>query len=156
MQLIIAIGIDFDSRIFHTLLFLVMAIPGTQNKACHNCRRKRLKCDRNVPTCLKCVQRGHECLGYQNLFRWGQGLASRGKFRGATFESLAGVQERPSIQEPRLPRFVLVNDHPLLDKLMLTRVESSLIHFSKICATPRGDTYLTVSLYYPPSLFCTP
>ncbi|KAI4723782.1 hypothetical protein E4T49_08491 [Aureobasidium sp. EXF-10728] len=55
--------------------------------ACHNCRRQRLKCDRTTPHCLQCIKRDRECLGYQRLFLWQDGIASRGKMRGVTFKS---------------------------------------------------------------------
>ncbi|KKA27413.1 hypothetical protein TD95_005196 [Thielaviopsis punctulata] len=41
-------------------------------KACHNCRRRRLRCDRSRPTCNKCFISGQECLGYDRLFVWTQ------------------------------------------------------------------------------------
>lgn len=54
-------------------------------KACHNCRRQRLKCDRSLPGCSKCAKNGQACLGYQSLFRWEEGVASRGKMAGLTY-----------------------------------------------------------------------
>ena len=48
-------------------------------KACHNCRRRRWKCDRSLPVCQKCLSSGAECLGYGKLFVWADGLVSRGK-----------------------------------------------------------------------------
>ena len=39
-----------------------------------------------VPHCQKCQLRRQECQGYQLLFRWEKGVASRGKMRGMTFE----------------------------------------------------------------------
>ncbi|KAI0423666.1 fungal-specific transcription factor domain-containing protein [Xylaria sp. FL1042] len=39
-------------------------------KACHNCRRRRLRCDRSVPVCFKCTKTGQKCLGYGKLYRW--------------------------------------------------------------------------------------
>jgi hypothetical protein len=59
--------------------------PGHFQQACHNCRRQRLKCDRSIPGCAKCVKRGQECLGYGQLFRWQEGVASRGRMTGVTF-----------------------------------------------------------------------
>ena len=56
-----------------------------ESKPCHNCRRKRLRCDRSVPVCHKCVKTGQECLGYGKLFIWNQGVASRGKMMGKTY-----------------------------------------------------------------------
>ncbi|KAJ3549257.1 hypothetical protein NM208_g595 [Fusarium decemcellulare] len=44
---------------------------------------RRIKCDRSLPTCVKCASRDLECPGYQAVpLKWGQGLASRGKFAG--------------------------------------------------------------------------
>ncbi|KAK2012160.1 hypothetical protein LZ32DRAFT_315805 [Colletotrichum eremochloae] len=53
-------------------------------KPCHNCRRRRLRCDRSYPHCHKCTTGGQECLGYGKLFRWTEGVASRGKLAGKT------------------------------------------------------------------------
>jgi hypothetical protein len=55
-------------------------------KACHNCRKRRWKCDRSLPVCHKCSSSGTECLGYGKLFVWAKGIASRGKMQGITYE----------------------------------------------------------------------
>ncbi|KAI1654469.1 fungal-specific transcription factor domain-containing protein [Daldinia decipiens] len=39
-------------------------------KACHNCRSRRLRCDRSVPVCHKCSSTGQKCLGYGKLYKW--------------------------------------------------------------------------------------
>lgn len=57
--------------------------PGS--KPCHNCRRKRRRCDRSVPVCHKCMKTGQECLGYGKLFIWNEGVASRGKMMGKAY-----------------------------------------------------------------------
>ncbi len=107
-------------RLSHNLPVLVMTVPDIQLKACHNCRRERRKCDRNVPSCLKCIQRGRECLGYQGLFRWGQGMASRGKLRGISFDNLAKTSERSSVlSSPR---------HVYLGSFQTPSERSTLIH----------------------------
>ena len=49
---------------------------------CHNCRRRRLRCDRSVPVCNKCAATGQECLGYGQLYRWTDSMASRGRMMG--------------------------------------------------------------------------
>lgn len=67
-------------------------------KPCHNCRRRRLKCDRSYPHCDKCIQTGQECLGYQGLFLWNKGVASRGKMMGKTFED---VKQGSAVQPGR-------------------------------------------------------
>ncbi|KAI0389192.1 hypothetical protein F5Y17DRAFT_142007 [Xylariaceae sp. FL0594] len=41
-----------------------------ERKQCHNCRRRRLRCDWSVPTCVKCSKTGQRCLGYGQLYRW--------------------------------------------------------------------------------------
>ncbi|KAI1437380.1 fungal-specific transcription factor domain-containing protein [Xylaria sp. CBS 124048] len=42
----------------------------SEQKPCHNCRRRRLRCDRSVPACYKCTKTGQKCLGYGKLYRW--------------------------------------------------------------------------------------
>lgn len=56
----------------------------TSSKPCHNCRRRRLRCDRTHPYCSKCESRGTECLGYGQLFLWTGAVATRGKLAGRT------------------------------------------------------------------------
>lgn len=51
-------------------------------KACHNCHKRRLRCDRSIPVCNKCTSTGQECLGYGKLFRWTNSVAVRGKMAG--------------------------------------------------------------------------
>ncbi|KHE79668.1 acriflavine sensitivity control protein acr-2, partial [Neurospora crassa] len=42
----------------------------SKTKACYNCHRKRLRCDKSLPACLKCSINGEECLGYGIVLRW--------------------------------------------------------------------------------------
>ncbi|KAL1853240.1 hypothetical protein VTK73DRAFT_9050 [Phialemonium thermophilum] len=51
-------------------------------KPCHNCRRRRLRCDRSQPACQKCIKNGERCLGYGTLLRWTHAVASHGKMAG--------------------------------------------------------------------------
>ncbi|PLB44098.1 hypothetical protein P170DRAFT_392122 [Aspergillus steynii IBT 23096] len=62
-------------------------------KACHNCRRRRLKCDYSYPSCHKCSTRGQGCLGYGKLFLWNQGVASRGKMKGKSYAGPVNTQK---------------------------------------------------------------
>jgi hypothetical protein len=55
-------------------------------KACHNCRKRRWRCDRSLPSCQKCSSSGVECLGYGKLFKWNSGVASRGKMMGKSYD----------------------------------------------------------------------
>ncbi|KAL1620348.1 hypothetical protein SLS54_006132 [Diplodia seriata] len=70
------------------------------SKPCHNCRRRRLKCDRTLPGCRKCSKTGQECLGYGKLFLWDQGVASRGKMMGKTIpvQTPAKLPRRDDVQ----------------------------------------------------------
>ena len=53
-------------------------MPPSNTKPCHNCRRRRLRCDRSWPTCHKCAVSGQDCLGYGKVFVWTQGIDSQG------------------------------------------------------------------------------
>lgn len=76
-----------------------MTIPTTARlsitppaKACHNCRRNRLRCDRSLPQCQKCSSKGDQCLGYGRLLRWTNAVAVRGRLAEQ-------VGQRPSPME---------------------------------------------------------
>ncbi|KAF4958729.1 hypothetical protein FSARC_10954 [Fusarium sarcochroum] len=51
---------------------------------CQTCTKRRIQCDRSIPSCQKCCSRGLICPGYQFRLRWDQGVASRGKLTGKT------------------------------------------------------------------------
>lgn len=53
-------------------------MPPSITKPCHNCRRRRLRCDRSWPTCHKCAVSGQDCLGYGKVFVWTQGIDAQG------------------------------------------------------------------------------
>src|SRR5436305_11338704 len=82
--------------------------------ACHNCRRRRWKCDKSLPECRKCIHAGIECLGYGKLFVWNEGIASRGKMRGKSFgESNKSKKEGPAYQ--LVSTNLAVSSNPELD-----------------------------------------
>ncbi|KXJ91159.1 fungal-specific transcription factor domain-domain-containing protein [Microdochium bolleyi] len=91
-------------------------------KACHNCRRNRRRCDRSVPSCNKCHSLGQECLGYGQLFRWTDSIASRGHMKGkATFtKPKSGIelqrQDRRS-QQPTWSQSKPFLNHSLIDPI---------------------------------------
>jgi hypothetical protein len=95
-------------------------------RACHNCRRRRLRCDRSFPSCRKCSISGENCLGYGTLLRWANAPAVRGKLVGQLAVEGAGklgpkpvlvqVPPRTSIQESSLFIHQSLLD-PLLDGL---------------------------------------
>ncbi|GJN76991.1 hypothetical protein PLIIFM63780_000479 [Purpureocillium lilacinum] len=72
-------------------------------KACHNCRRQRLRCDRSYPHCNKCIAAGKECLGYGKLFRWTGAVASRGKLAGRTSSAPVDDSTRPNTRSRLTP-----------------------------------------------------
>ncbi|KAJ5882348.1 fungal-specific transcription factor domain-containing protein [Penicillium soppii] len=57
--------------------------------ACAMCRKKSRRCDRSIPVCGRCTEKGLECGGYPQKFRF-CGIASRGKWknRGTPTEDL--------------------------------------------------------------------
>lgn len=55
---------------------------------CRTCNRRRIKCDRSLPTCKKCALKDLQCPGYGLRIQWGQGVASRGKLTGKTLPVL--------------------------------------------------------------------
>ena len=55
----------------------------SSGKPCHNCRRRRLRCDRSWPSCHKCAVSGQECLGYGKVFIWTQGIDENGNVKPA-------------------------------------------------------------------------
>ncbi|KAI1340627.1 fungal-specific transcription factor domain-containing protein [Xylariaceae sp. FL0016] len=56
----------------------------TVAKTCHNCRKRRLRCDRSLPECLKCTRAGRKCLGYGQLLRWTDPRGSHGQWSNQT------------------------------------------------------------------------
>lgn len=66
-------------------------------RSCHNCRRRRWKCDRSLPTCNKCYSAHQKCLGYDKLFRWTDSVASRGSMMGKTFAVTNRVEAQPAL-----------------------------------------------------------
>lgn len=66
----------------------------TADADCYTCRRRRVRCDRGLPTCRKCAKAEHECAGYKKGFRWVGGIASRGKMMGKrTFDEEEDVED---------------------------------------------------------------
>ena len=49
---------------------------------CYQCSRRRIDCDRQEPTCQKCVLKGLSCSGLGVRYRFNDGLASRGRLVG--------------------------------------------------------------------------
>ncbi|KAG6192646.1 hypothetical protein E4U27_002379 [Claviceps purpurea] len=73
-----------------------MDVVNPPTKACHNCRKQRLRCDRSYPQCNKCVNSGRVCLGYGKLLRWTGAVATRGKYAGRTSSAPLAGDASPS------------------------------------------------------------
>ncbi|CAG7916485.1 unnamed protein product [Penicillium olsonii] len=69
-------------------------------KDCPTCQRRRIKCDRGLPTCRKCGKRNLECPGYGLRLKWVQGVASRGNLRGRAVPSSSSLVEGRVSREP--------------------------------------------------------
>ncbi|KAJ4992066.1 hypothetical protein SVAN01_02387 [Stagonosporopsis vannaccii] len=63
------------------------ALPNNRplaSRDCALCTRRRIRCDRTSPSCLKCASRNLICPGFSSInLRWNQGVASRGQFAGS-------------------------------------------------------------------------
>lgn len=77
-------------------------------KACHNCRRNRLRCDKSLPGCEKCHSKGVACLGYATLLRWTNNVTSA---RGSCSTS---PPARPSSEEVEDRIMVLSSKGPAI------------------------------------------
>jgi len=75
-----------------------MISPKKADTFCWTCRRRRINCDKTLPTCLKCKKGGKECLGYTKPLKWNDGVASRGKMMGKTF-----TQPQPALEDVSSP-----------------------------------------------------
>ncbi|KXS95118.1 hypothetical protein AC578_2893 [Pseudocercospora eumusae] len=64
------------------------------SKDCRLCNRRRIKCDRSLPTCRKCDLRSLDCPGYGLRIRWDQGVASRGKLSGKALP----IEDSPAVK----------------------------------------------------------
>ncbi|KAJ4254428.1 hypothetical protein NW762_010026 [Fusarium torreyae] len=76
--------------------------PGpVADKPCHNCRRRRLRCDRLLPHCAKCEAKGVDCLGYSQIFQWTGAVASRGRLAGQQSSAALYTPARPTSARSR-------------------------------------------------------
>ncbi|KAH8901036.1 hypothetical protein GQ53DRAFT_850279 [Thozetella sp. PMI_491] len=79
---------------------------------CSACKRKRLKCDETVPSCLHCTRRGINCPGYQQLLRWSSKHESSGgpksadppEFSQLAFAASESIIRKASANTPRTRR----------------------------------------------------
>ncbi|KIW48850.1 uncharacterized protein PV06_01411 [Exophiala oligosperma] len=73
-------------------------------KDCRTCNRRRVRCDRSLPSCRKCALKELQCPGYGLRIQWGQGVASRGRLTGKALpilESAPANPDRAPVEEER-------------------------------------------------------
>jgi hypothetical protein len=62
--------------------------------------KRRIICDRTEPHCKKCHKKGLECTGFGIRYRFNNGIASRGQFKGKkqpTTENQSGISNEDNI-----------------------------------------------------------
>ncbi|OJJ42784.1 hypothetical protein ASPZODRAFT_146955 [Penicilliopsis zonata CBS 506.65] len=98
---------------------------------CWTCKSARRRCDRARPACEACHRRGLVCEGYAVRLRWGSGIASRGRFRGA----LLPLEDAVPARLPGRQRDLLRNAQQLFTDFSTTGIQ--LLH-----ATPTASPLL--------------
>ncbi|KXT10822.1 hypothetical protein AC579_1949 [Pseudocercospora musae] len=78
------------------------------SKDCRLCNRRRIKCDRSLPTCKKCDLRSLDCPGYGLRIRRDQGVASRGKLSGKALP----IEDSPAVKPGAPIRAHTESSHP--------------------------------------------
>lgn len=56
--------------------------------------KRRIKCDRTEPQCGKCIKKGIVCPGMGIRYRFNDGIAARGRFKG---------KDKPVLDDPESP-----------------------------------------------------
>lgn len=54
------------------------------HKGCWTCKQRKKKCDEAKPKCMVCSSLDISCQGYGVRLTWGNGIATRGRFAGAS------------------------------------------------------------------------
>ncbi|RYO52417.1 hypothetical protein AA0116_g11778 [Alternaria tenuissima] len=63
-----------------------------REQGCFQCSRRRIVCDRNEPSCLKCAKKGIECSGLGRI-RFAAGVARRGRLKDCKIARIEGNDE---------------------------------------------------------------
>lgn len=63
-----------------------------KEQGCFQCSRRRIVCDRNEPSCLKCAKKGIECSGLGRI-RFAAGVARRGRLKDCKIPRTGGNDE---------------------------------------------------------------
>ena len=65
---------------------------------CKECSRRRIKCDKGVPECVKCTKKGIKCTGVGRQIRFIEGVISKGKRKGQTFPDVEGFTTKLGLE----------------------------------------------------------
>ena len=63
-----------------------------KEQGCFQCSRRRIVCDKNEPSCTKCLKKGIECSGLGRI-RFAEGVARRGRLKDCKIPVTDGLQE---------------------------------------------------------------
>ena len=100
------------------------------------CNRRRVKCGREVPTCVKCAKRNLVCSGYGVILKWDQGVASRGTLKGKSLPVQETQTTRPeliAIEGAKSPETeVRQSGHDQLGITMFPNLERSTVSRSLV------------------------
>lgn len=106
---------------------------------CHNCRKRRVRCDSTRPTCKKCDLKGIECLGYgkQKPLVWLQDGGYQNQY-------LSEGNKPASQRKPRKsgrPRLIVAKDdsQPAESALVRTSPPTDESQPATPCIPPRLD-----------------
>lgn len=124
------------------------------SKPCHNCRRRRLRCDRSWPSCHKCAVSGQECLGYGKVFVWTQALDKDGNSRSSSGRSTPAATAESSPRPAGRQQWLTVRTSGPSNNTFHAALPASAPNSDFDAATPIADP--TSSLGMPESLPVSP
>ncbi|KIV81013.1 hypothetical protein PV11_08467 [Exophiala sideris] len=85
----------------------IPSAPAIGPQDCPTCVRRRIRCDRALPTCVKCYKKGLTCPGYGPRLRWANGIAVRGHLKGRTTPNIENPSKSSAfIKDSTSPRSI--------------------------------------------------
>lgn len=99
-------------------------------KDCKTCNRRRIRCDRSLPTCQKCGIRQLDCPGYDLKLKWDQGVASRGRLAGKALP----IFEREEVPHASRSRRNVKENDDVWGPLVVPEIKYEIVD-------PRGNAF---------------
>lgn len=121
------------------------------------CNRRRIKCDRTMPSCKKCISRDLACPGYGVILNWDWGVASRGKLAGQTVPAVQHASCSPVqvTDKSPCPSFESLNKyHDIEPNLPSFTTVSAPLDDAKAQSHPRSRSLYGSSVYQPSADNC--